>query len=406
MAGQGPRPPAVAWRHGDHGTEGVSDAHDVVVVGAGIVGLAAAWRCAQSGRDVALVDPAPGRGATWAAAGMLAPVAEAHFGEAALAVLNVAAAAVWPTFAGDLEAASGQCVHLRTDGTLVVAGDPSDRAATDRILAFHQSLGLAAVRLGARACREAEPLLAPGVSGGVDLPGDHQVDNRAVATALVAACEAAGVTLMADRVARVDVTGGRIRGVTLAEGGTVRSAAVVVAAGTRSGDIDGVPDRWRPPVRPVRGVTVRLHAPDGVPRLRRTVRALVHGRSCYLVPRDDGGVVLGATVEERGSALDVHLGGVADLIMDARLVVPAIDEYAVLEMTPGLRPGTPDNGPIVGTTPVDGLLVATGHYRNGVLLAPLTAREVVSLLDDGSTTGPSPFDGFRPDRFAGPEAGR
>jgi glycine oxidase len=386
----------------------VSDHHDVVVVGGGIVGLAVAWRAAASGRDVALVDPEPGRGATWAAAGMLAPVGEAHFGEEALAALNLAAAAAWPGFARDLEAASGLAVHYRTEGTLLVSGDRSDRAATDRILAFHLAMGLPALRLGVRACREAEPLLAPGISGGVELPDDHQVDNRAVATALVAACRAAAVTMVADRVARIEVDGDQVRGVTREDGPPVDGSAVVLAAGSRSGDIEGVPDPWRPPVRPVRGVTVRLQAPDGVPRLQRTVRALVHGRSCYLVPRDDGGLVLGATVEERGSALDVPLGGLADLIEDARRVVPALDEYSVVEVTPGLRPGTPDNGPIVGSTPVAGLLVATGHYRNGVLLAPVTADEVVSLLDRcGDRTGaaPGPFDAFRPARFADRGAG-
>ena len=378
--------------------------HDVVVVGAGIIGMAVAWRTAATGRSVALVDPEPGRGATWAAAGMLAPVAEAHFGEGDLAALNLAAAAAWPVFARDLEGASARPVHLREDGTLVVAGGPSDRAATDRVHAFHLAMGLPAVRLGARACREAEPLLAPGVSGGVDLPADHQVDNRAVALALETACRGAGVDLVADRVVRVEVADGRVLGVVLEDGGPRSADVVVVAAGSRSGALTGLPDAWRPPVRPVRGVTLRLAAPDGVPRLRRTVRALVHGRSCYLVPRDDGGLVLGATVEERGFTLDVPLGGLADLVEDARRVVPALDEYSVVEITPGLRPGSPDNGPIVGTTPVDGLVVATGHFRNGILLAPATADEVLRLLvarADGAAPAPGPFDAFRPDRFAG-----
>ena len=377
--------------------------HDVVVIGAGIIGMAVAWRAVATGRTVALVDPEPGRGATWAAAGMLAPVAEAHFGEGDLAVLNLAAAAAWPRFARDLEDATGRPVHYRADGTLVVAGGPSDRAATDRVHAFHVAMGLPAVRLGARACREAEPLLSPGVSGGVDLPADHQVDNRAVASALEEACRSAGVDLVADRVVRVEVADGRVLGVVLDEGGPRSADVVVVAAGSRSGALAGLPEAWRPPVRPVRGVTLRLVAPDGVPRLRRTVRALVHGRSCYLVPRDDGGLVLGATMEERGFALDVPLGGLADLVEDARRVVPALDEYSVVEVAPGLRPGSPDNGPIVGSTPVDGLVVATGHFRNGILLAPATADEVVRLLvgrADGVSTGPGPFDAFRPGRFA------
>jgi glycine oxidase len=333
---------------------------------------------------------------------MLAPVAEAHFGEEALAALNVAAVGAWPRFAAELEEASGMPVHLRTDGTLLVAAGPSDREATDRVLAFHRSTGLPAVRLGARACREAEPLLAPGISGGADLPADHQVDNRAAAFALVSACRAAGVTFVADEVARVDVAGGRVRGVTLGDRTRLDAAAVVVAAGSRSGDLGGLPDDARAPVRPVRGTTVRLHAGPGVPLLRRTVRALVHGRSCYLVPRDGGGLVLGATMDERGEDLSVPLGGLADLLDDARRVVPALDEYSVVETTPGLRPGSPDNGPVVGSTATVGLLVATGHFRNGILLAPLTADEVVGLLaaGPGADPGTGPFAAFRPDRFA------
>ena len=398
---------AVAWSHGDRGPTGVSRHHDVGVVGGGIIGLAIAWRSAQSGRDVAVVDPDPGQGATWAAAGMLAPVSEARFGEEALAALNLAAAAAWPDFAAQLQASSGMAVHFRSDGTLLVAGDPSDRVDIDRTLAFHLAIGLPAFRLGARSCREAEPMLAPGISGGVDLPEDHQVDNRAVATALIEACRVAGVTMVADQVLRVDVGAQpdhelRVQGVTLAIGDALATPSVVISAGSRSGEVGGLPEAWRPPVRPVHGVTVRLHARHGVPRLRRTVRALVHGRSCYLVPRDDGGLVLGATMEERGSTLDVPFGGLAELLADARRIVPALDEYSVIELAPGLRPGSPDNGPIVGTTAVHGLLLATGHFRNGVLLAPATADEVLALLDtrdNRTTVRSSPFDAFRPVRF-------
>src|SRR5664280_587143 len=376
---------------------------DAVVVGGGIIGLSVAWEAAGRGLSVAVVDPQPGHGSTWAAAGMLAPVAEAHFGEEALAALNVAAVRAWPGFAARLEAASGECVHFRADGTLLVAGDPSDRAATDRVLAFHQATGLSAARLGASACRASEPLLSPAIAGGVDLPDDHQVDNRATVGALLAACRSAGVRLVADEVDHVDVVGGRAVGVTLADGGSLAAGAVVVAAGSRSGDLGGLPEADRPPVRPVRGVTVRLAAGAGVPLLARTVRALVHGRTCYLVPRADGGLVVGATMEERGPDPSVPLGGLADLLEDARRVVPALDEYAVVELAPGLRPGSPDNGPLVGATGTDGLVVATGHFRNGVLLAPLTATEVVRLLVGGPDSPDpdlGPFAAFRPHRFA------
>jgi len=335
---------------------------------------------------------------------MLAPVAEAHFGEQALATLNLAAVAAWPGFAADLEAASARPVHFRADGTLLVAVDPSDRAATDRVLAFHHAIGLPAERLGGRACRAAEPLLAPGVHGGVDLPADHQVDNRAVVAALLEACRSSGVALVGDRVIEVlgatgaGSTGPRVTGVTLAGGGRIDCGSVVVAAGSRSGSLPGLADDDRPPVRPVRGVTVRLRAGSGVPRLRRTVRALVHGRTCYLVPRDDGGLVVGATMDERGEDLSVPVGGLVDLLDDARRVVPALDEYEWVETSAGLRPGSPDNGPLVGPTTTAGLVVATGHFRNGVLLAPLTADEVVRTLGGGSPDE-GPFAAFRPDRF-------
>ena len=386
---------------------GPSGRYDVVVVGGGIIGLATAWECAEAGMTVAVVDPRPGRGSTWAAAGMLAPVGEAHFGEETLASLNVAAVRAWPGFATRLEAASDTPVHFRADGTLLVAVDPSDRTSTDRVLAFHQTIGLSATRLGARATRASEPLLSPAIAGGVDLPEDHQVDNRATVEALLVACGRAGVDRVSDLVDRVDVVHDRVTGVQLADGGLLTAGTVVVAAGSRSGDLGGLPDADRPPVRPVRGVTVRLAAGAGVPRLERTVRALVHGRSCYLVPRDDGGLVLGATMEERGPDLSVPLGGLADLLADARRVVPALDEYAVLETASGLRPGSPDNGPLVWTTGTPGLVVATGHFRNGVLLAPLTATEVVRLVatpPEGGHPGGGPFAAFRPDRF-GPAGG-
>jgi glycine oxidase len=382
---------------------------DVVVVGGGVIGLSVAWMAAAGGLEVAVVDPSPGRGASWAAAGMLAPVGEAHYGEESLTLLNLQASRAWPEFALALEEASGLSVGYLAHGTLLVAVDPSDRAATDAILGFHLEHGLTARRLSSRQCRSDEPLLAPGISGGVELADDHQVDNRQVVEALVAANRANGVSLIDDEAIAVEADGGRVTGVTLRGGDRCRAAAVVVAAGCRSGQLGGLSDAGRPPVRPVKGLTLRLRGAAHGPSLHRTVRGLVHGRTCYLVPRTDGTVVVGATVEEKGFDLAVQVGAVSDLLNDARQLIPTLEEYELVDTTAGLRPGSPDNAPIVGTTDLPGLIVATGHYRNGILLAPVTAFEVARLLGAAPVEWApdllGAFAPFRPGRFA-PAGGR
>jgi len=377
---------------------------DAVFVGGGVIGLASAWRSARAGLSVALVDPEPGHGATWAAAGMLAPVTEAHYGEEALVRLNLSAAQLWPGFARELEADSGLPVGYLQTGTVVVAVDASDRLAIDEVLAFQQGLGLDATSLSARECRSLEPSLAPGLRGGVDVPGDHQVDNRLLVAALVGACGQAGVSLIAQRAIGVAVSPEpRAVGVELDGGTTLRAGAVVVTAGCHSNQLGGLPPGTLPPVRPVKGLTLRLAALSGVPRLGRTLRGLVHGETCYLVPREDGSVVVGATVEEKGFDRTVQVRAVYDLLRDARSIVPGLDEYELTETAVGLRPGSPDNAPAIGPTAVPGLLVATGHYRNGILLAPLTAEAITGLL-----AGSAPSEvvaPFGPERFASPQSG-
>jgi glycine oxidase len=377
---------------------------DVVYVGGGVIGLACAWRSARAGLSVALVDPEPGHGATWAAAGMLAPVTEAHYGEEALVRLNLAAAGLWPDFARELEAESALPVGYLQHGTVVVAVDASDRLAIDEVLAFQHRLGLDATRLSARECRVLEPSLAPGLRGGVDVPGDHQVDNRLLVAALLGACRESGVSLMAGRAARVATSPGpRAVGVDLEGGSTLRAGTVVVTSGCHSHQLEGLPPRTLPPVRPVKGLTLRLAAPPGMPRLRRTLRGLVHGESSYLVPRDDGSVVIGATVEEKGFDRTVQAGAVYELLRDARTIVPGLDEYELTETAVGLRPGSPDNAPAIGSTGLAGLLVATGHYRNGILLAPLTAEAITGLLTGTATS--DVVAPFGPERFASPRSG-
>ena len=380
---------------------------DVVVVGGGVIGLSVAWAAADAGMTVTIVDPRPGRAATWAAAGMLAPVGEAHFGEDALTTLNLAAARAWPEFARTLEAASGHPVHYLESGTLMVAVDASDQDAADQLLAYRQRLGLSARPLSASACRRHEPLLAPGIRGGADLADDHQVDNRRLVEALLVACRAHGVDLVEDPVTSVTIRGGRAVGVETGGGASYPARAVVVAAGCWSGLLGGIPERVRPPVRPVKGLTLRLQLPEAVPALQRTVRGLVHGRTCYLVPRQDGTVVVGATVEEKGFDLSVQVGAVGNLLEDARRLVPSLEEYALADTSTGLRPGSPDNAPIVGHSDVGGLILATGAYRNGILQAPATAGEVVRLLQEGDRSDDrvGPFAPFRPGRFGPRPAG-
>jgi glycine oxidase len=366
---------------------------DAVVVGGGVVGLGVAWRAAQSGVAVTLVDQTPGRGASWAAAGMLAPVTEVHYGEQALLRLNLDAAARWPGFAAELEQAAGRPVGYRPCGTLVVARDTDDNAALEDLYRFQLCCGLQAERLRGRDCRRLEPGLAPGVRGGILAADDHQVDNRALVVALLAACRGAGVTVLAERVAEVTVAGDRVAGVALAGGDRLPAGAVVLAAGCWSGGLAGLPAELLPPVRPVKGQLLHLRGPAGEPLCQRTVRGL----DAYVVPRADGRVVVGATVEERGFDTRVTAGAVHGLLRAAAELLPDVAELELVETVAGLRPGSPDNAPLLGPAGPEGLIVATGHYRNGILLAPVTADAIAELLATGRR--PEAIAPFSPDRF-------
>ena len=357
--------------------QGESGQSRVVVAGAGVVGLSIAWRAAAAGSSVVLCDPAPGRAASWAAAGMLAPVTEAHIGEENLVRMNLAAARRWDTFAAELEAASGAGIGYRRCGTVMVASDSSDMAVVDRILAYHATTGLESHRLSARQCRTLVPSLAPGVRGGAGAPSDHQVDNRLMLEALSIAARRAGVRVVQSTVSSVSVSDERATGVVLSDGSAIGADAVVVATGCWTPELGGLPEGVLPPVRPVKGHVVRLRGPE---LIDRNVRCIVHGSSIYMVPRADGTIVVGATVEERGYDTSVQAGAVYELLRDAREVIPGIAELELVETSTGLRPGSPDNGPFIGWTEVEGLAVATGHYRNGILLAPVTADAICDLL--------------------------
>ncbi|MFF3175249.1 glycine oxidase ThiO [Streptomyces sp. NPDC057900] len=372
--------------------------YEVLVIGGGVIGLVTAWRAAQRGLAVAVVDPDPGGGAARVAAGMLAAVTELHYGEEMLLGLNVASAARYPAFAAELESASGQDIGFRACGTLAVALDTDDRAHLRELHELQRRSGLESQWLTGRECRRLEPMLAPGVRGGLRVDGDHQVDPRRLSAALLTACERAGVVFHRQRAERLSVVRDRATGAVLADGTRTEADQVVLAAGSLSGRLAGVPDHVRPPVRPVKGQVLRLTVPTAyAPFLSRTVRAVVRGSHLYLVPRENGELVVGATSEEMGWDTTVTAGGVYELLRDAHELVPGITELPLTETRAGLRPASPDNAPLLGRTALPGLHLATGHHRNGVLLTPVTGDAMAQLLADGEL--PEVARPFSPGRF-------
>jgi len=354
--------------------------YDAVIVGGGVIGLSCAWRAARRGARVAVVERSrPPAGATRVAAGMLAPVGELAFGEPELLKMTLAAAELYPDFVAELEAASGVSTGYRRDGALHVALDRDEAAELRRVHELQRSLGLGAEWLPPRRCRQLEPGLTPSFNGGVHASDEASVDPRALAAALLAALEVEdGVELLTGTgVEATLLAGERIAGVRTAGDRELRAAAVILATGAWSAQAHWLPDSARPPVRPVKGQILELRSRDGAAPCRR----IVASERIYLVPRPDGRLIVGATVEEQGFDTAVTAGGVHELLREAYRLLPEVAEMELVEATAGLRPGTPDNLPLIGASGVDGLLWATGHYRNGILLAPLTANMLVEELE-------------------------
>jgi glycine oxidase len=369
----------------------VSKTSDVVVIGAGMIGTAVAWRCAQHGLSVALVDPDARRGAWQTAAGMLAPITEAHTTEATLLGLNLRALRGYRSFTDEVSAASGLPTGFRECGTVFAAWDAADLAALRDLHQFLSDSGLSAEMVTGRDLRALEPGLAPGLPGGLYAAGDHQVDPRLLHQALTAAGQGLGVTRVVAS-AQIVTDGDRITGVR-AGSEYLSTATAVIAAGAWAGLLEGV----RAPVRPVKGQTVRLRLPGGVGP-QHVVRGSVKGSPVYVVPRGDGRLVVGASSEEAGFDVSPRAGAVYDLLRDAQSLLPELGEATLEEVCTGLRPGSPDNAPLMGPADLAGLHLATGHYRNGVLLADLTANAVAH----GVLTGRLPdwAAAFTPARFS------
>ena len=368
---------------------------DVAVIGGGIIGTAVAWACARRGHSVTVLDPDDGRGAWRAAAGMLAPVTELTWTESGQLALHVAAARRYPAFLAELAEDTGAATGYRESGTISVAWDGADLAALRDLHGLMRRLGAASELLSGADLRAAEPALVPGLPGGLLAADDHQVDPRLLHAALVAGGSVHRVARRAAAARVVSAGGDRADGVELADGSRMSAGTVVVAAGSWSARaVDGIVPAL--PVRPVKGQTLRLRLRGA--GVRRVVRGTVAGSPVYVVPRADGQAIVGATVEEAGFDSTARAGGVYELLRDAQTLLPELGEAVLDEVCVGLRPGSPDNAPLVGRTEIDGLVVATGHYRNGVLLAPLTADAVADVVE-GKPIGAAlaPCD---PKRFA------
>ena len=392
---------------------------DVAVIGAGIIGLGIAWTAAQSGRTVAVIDPAPASGATYAAAGMLAPVSELHYQEEDLLELTLASAALYPAFVKPLETSEASTGY-RLTRTITVGADAADRQALADLREVQLQHGLLVQPLTIREARSMEPLLGPQLSSAFNVEQDHQADPRLLAGRLesaIAVTASQGKWTHNHSIRQNAVgllhedqsdTTSRVTGVHLADGSSVNAGEVIVANGLAAYQLDGLPAGLKLPLRPVYGDILRLRIPERLqPLLTATIRGLVRGLPVYLVPRSDGTLVIGATSREDGSAA-VSAGGVHQLLRDAQVLVPAVVELELIETTARARPGTPDNAPLLGRVSrapgggggdIAGLIIATGFFRHGVLLTPIAAQLCRQLLDG---TADARWSRFRPDRFSRP----
>ncbi|KAB1663696.1 FAD-dependent oxidoreductase [Pseudoclavibacter sp. CFCC 13611] len=408
----------------------------VIVIGAGVVGLATAWRLHQRGHAVTIVDPAPASGASHAAAGMLAAVSEYAFEEESLLALSVPAARLYPQIVAELDQATVVGTGYRSTPTIVATADAADRELLRSLRAQQLELGLDVQDLTSREARALEPLLGPGISGAFLARDDHQITPRRLAGAYISALEVCDdVHVVPERAVELLWRDERVIGVRLEpserrEGPVthrfdeqpawpssevvadvppasptpsvsaqqvIEADEVVVANGLESPRLGGLPRGLVWPIRPVHGDVLRLRTPEQLrPLTTHTIRGLVHGRSVYIVPREDGTVVIGAT--EREDARDAVLAGsVLQLLRDAHELLPAVDDLELIEATARARPGTPDNAPLLGRV-ADGLLANTGTHRHGILLSAQNAVVISDLVD--GTAAASDWQAFDPWRFS------
>lgn len=360
----------------------------VIIIGGGVIGLSIGWRLAKAGCGVSIYErDGAGRAASWAAAGMLAPLAEVHFEEEALLRLGSLSLEMYPEWTAALAADSGLPLGYRTEGTLIVGVTPDDARELEHLYESQQCLNLPCEWLTGAEARALEPLLSPKITAAISSPNDHQVDNRLMVEALISAYRKAGGDLYENApVEKIEIRGEKAYGVWV-DGVLEACDVIVLAAGCWSNEIEGLPRNGKPPLRPVKGQILALQMEAGLnlQKVIRTTRA-AYPTDVYLVPKNDGRLVVGATSEEMGYDTRLTAGGIFELLRGAWEAVPGVYDLPIIETWTGLRPGSRDNAPILGATAVENLVMATGHYRHGILLAPVTAREIASLVLTGRTS--------------------
>ena len=359
-----------------------SSTRKIAIIGGGVIGLSIGWRLAASGLSVALFERGKaGHGASWAAAGMLAAGSEVEPGESELFGLLKQSQANWPAFAAELAQASGLDVSLRTEGTITIALSQDEVGRLRQTYTLQQQLGVNSQWLTRTEALEREPYLNPRLAGAILVPGDHQVENRILVQALKLAFTRAGGSLF-EGIGNAGIKTASGRAVGVSAGGIDYPAdTIVVAAGPWSPEIEGLPAIASPPVRPVKGQMTALAMDPTSPILTHVLWT----QKAYLVPRRDGRLLIGATTEERGFDTAITAGGMLSLLESAWRALPGIEEMPIIESWVGFRPGSRDDAPILGETSIEGLILATGHHRNGILLTPITARTIARLVLTGET---------------------
>lgn len=368
---------------------GLMQTFDVAIAGGGLIGATVAFELAQAGLRVAIFDrQQPGEGASWAAAGILSPAPE-NAGMIATVPLGRASLALYPDFVGSIEEHSGLNVGYRPRGTLESIFSNDAQAALNTIIALHHGLGLRAEPLSAEDAREMEPALSKDLEAAVLRPDEASVDNRALTRAVFLAAERAGVTFFTDRrVTGIRREAARCSGL-IFDNGEAEARWTIIAAGCHSAEIQDAASYV--PVRPAKGQMIALRAND------LNVERVLWSESAYLVPRNDGRIVAGATVEYVGFDTSLTAGGLQQILAGALELAPGLANASVEETWAGLRPDSPDHLPIIGPTDLEGLLIASGHFRSGILLAPITARLIREWITKSSVS--ADWGRFSPMRF-------